>query len=321
VTTGNRSRHDFEMIQGQRLRGRVVEAAENRSVSAAHVSATVSSRPDSATHVVRSGKSNDKGEFELFVPSGICEVRTWASEQRQPHPDQQRTVEISERTETEPVVLKIGAVWSQGRVGVREMVRAVNEQPANPGPPPVRYKQVVQLQTKSNQPIGGHQTRLVYRGNSYTSEWSSHNDARFEKIFREQEAGKVGWLLIDVPGFAPAKSPEFTVGPDLEPLIVELEPASYVPIRGKAERPDGMSTKGARVRMRRIIYGKETVFLWGVEVSADAKGRFEFKQVRVGEKIMVRVELDGFEADESGPVLVDDSEPIEIPTLTLKESK
>ena len=323
MTVGTGSRYDLEMVTGKRLRGHVFDAANGQPVGRARVFAMVSSRPDSPTRVGRSGKTNDEGEFELFVPPGICTVRTWALDRRQPHNDQERTIEIPDVGDVSPVVLLLGPLQPEraGRIQVGQAV--VREAPAkaNPQPPPVRYKLTVQLRTNSKQPIGGHSARLVFRGKSVASEWSSHNDARFSKTFPEADTGKVGWLLIDVPGFRPVKSPEFTVGPDMPPLVIDLEPSTYVPMKGKVEGPDGKPIKGARVRMRHIIYGTQTVFPWGVEVSTDAMGQYEFKHIRVGEQLMVHVEHEGFRAEESGPVFVDDSEPIEIPTLSLKESK
>lgn len=315
---------DLAMFPGKRLHGRVVEAANGRPVSGTRVNAMVSHRPDAATRFAKSGKTNEKGEFELFVPPGICTVHTPPTMERQPHSDQERTIEMGENTEPAFIVLKIGAPITNQLIGVvpkeaaKKAVIVKAKELAEPETAPVRHKLDVELHTDSKKPIGGHVVRLIYSGKSHWTESSYREDAKFIQMFREEESGKVGILLIDVPGFRPVRSEEFTVGPEMPPLVIDLEPATYAPIRGIVEADDGKSLKGARVRMRRIIYGTEMKFPSGLETSVDESGRFELKHVRVGEQVIVVVEHDGYTKDESAPILIEDEEPVELPTMTLK---
>ena len=179
-----------------------------------------------------------------------------------------------------------------------------------------RFVLSVELRHAKSQPIGEHVMRLVSPGSSFPSMLLMKSGDRFEVDF--QSAGQVGVLLIDIPGFTPTNTPEFTVGPELKPIVVELEPAVPVRITGTVKNADGKPLPGARVRVRRIFYGTNTQLPWGAETSTDAEGRFGLKHLRAGEVVSIAVDKEGVGQHETKPFEIGkQAKPIELAAIRL----
>jgi protocatechuate 3,4-dioxygenase beta subunit len=103
----------------------------------------------------------------------------------------------------------------------------------------------------------------------------------------------------------------------MEPLLVDLQPAVLVPVRGRVLDPDGNPLAGARVRAGRVIVLQSTEFPWGVEAITDASGNYELKGLRQGERLYVYAEKGTLGGIQSKRFLLDKKEPLTLPDLRI----
>jgi hypothetical protein len=176
----------------------------------------------------------------------------------------------------------------------------------------------VELRSKAGPPLGGLTVRQIYRGGNSVSEWSVGTAPKFEKEFAEADVGRAVSLLIDLPGFAQARSPEFVIGKNMPPLVIELQPAEYVPIQGRVVDRDGQPLEKTRIRVRRIFFGSDVQFPWGPETVSGEDGRFTVKHVRLGDCVVIRVDREDIGGTETEPFLVSKPEPILLPDRVLR---
>ena len=311
VNAGETTTVDFALAIGQPIRGQVLDGSSGLPIPEARVLGRVTREPNEMSiNVARATKSDDEGNFELYVPPGICRISASAGP-RASHPESQRTFEVIAGAKGIHVVLKLGAIRQPGQSYGGFMGAGV----ATPKPPRPTLR--VELHTDRPAPIGEYIVRLIYKNAAFVSETSLRQGSQFDKEFLEREVGRVGRLLIDVPGFTPVTTPEFTVTAEMEPLKIDLEPAVYVPIYGSVIDPMGQALADARVRVRRIFHGSSTQFPWGVETSTDDQGRFLLKHLRAGERVAIHAAKEGLGETETDPLLIQAVEAIELPPLRI----
>ena len=146
---------------------------------------------------------------------------------------------------------------------------------------------------KNSPPIGEHIVRRVFVDRNFVTQMAVKNGPRFEDEFRPEEFGRKCFLLIDVPGYTPVKSAEFTTGPSMPPLEIDLPPAVNVPVRGRVVDADIKPIAEARILVRRIYHGSHSQFPWGPEATTDADGRFTLRNLRAGEQLMLYADKPG----------------------------
>ncbi|HEV3300324.1 MAG TPA: carboxypeptidase regulatory-like domain-containing protein [Planctomycetaceae bacterium] len=324
VEAGKAARADFSCYEGIPIRGRVIDSMTDKPLAKEAVVASVSKvANDDAYRFSRSADTDERGEFTLYVPAGICELSLSARSDVESLPDSNRTFDLSEGRSPDAVVLKRGPRRTATQQGRR--VFKSTEQKAKTTTTTTRATTTtrprpslsVELRTKSDRPIGEVHVRHILVGRNYPYQWSRKVGPRFETEFEERHAGRSAFLLIDTPGFAQARTPEFVIGPDMEPLVVELKPPVYVPINGRVLNRQGAPLPAARIRIRRIIYGTDSQFPWGPESATDEQGRFTVKHVRVGDTVLVRVDSPSGDGADSQIFRVENPAPITLPDFQL----
>ena len=133
----------------------------------------------------------------------------------------------------------------------------------------------------------------------------------------ESWAGKSCTLLIDADGFVPVLTKEFVFSRRTAPIVVDLQPAVDVPVRGRVIDADGKPIAGARVRHGLVVTNQSTEFPYGAERKTDAEGRFELKWCRVGERLFVYADKKGIGGVESASFLLEKSAPLQLPDLQI----
>ncbi len=311
IETGKESQVDFAVREGARISGRVLDAVTGEPLPGASVSCQITKVPkQSAISVRRRTWGDAEGRFEVCVPPGICELRTYAG-MRRAVDDSSRTIEVGE-TPPDPIVLRLGPEFGSGAGFLGGGIGGAGT------PPPARPRVTVELRSKGGPPLGDHTVRQIYRGRNSVAEWSLKTGPKFEKEFSENAAGRSAFLLIDVPGFAQARSPEFVIGTNMQPLVIDLPPAVYVPLQGRVVDRDGRPLAKARVRVRRIIFGSDVEFPWGPEAVSGEDGRFTVKHVRLGDQVVLRVDREDLGGTETEAVLVSQPEAIALPDVLLR---
>lgn len=319
---------DVPFVLGRPVRGRVVEAPGDRPVGDVVVAATVGSHSGpSSDRWGTSGETAADGAFELFVPAGVCELKAFvpaAAPYRPSHEESARSLEIEADSPPLDVVLKVGRVDEStrprpggffGGTGKSAVRPSVVETPRAPAAPPLNPKLTFRLRT--DQPVGEHVVRVVFRNSQSVNEWSLVSGATFEKEFTTSEIGRFARLLIDVPGFAPVETPEFKIAPNLPPVELDLPSARIVPVQGRVIGEDGEPIVGARIQVRRVYYGRDTQFPWGVESTTDAAGRFVLGRLRAGERITVVVTGENADRLETEPIRIESVERLELAPISL----
>jgi protocatechuate 3,4-dioxygenase beta subunit len=171
--------------------------------------------------------------------------------------------------------------------------------------------------TSDGRPVTKVDRRLVYRGRRHTAQWAGHSGQNFEHRFQSSDDGRKAFYLIDAEGFAPTRSPEFTIARAMPLLTIDLKPAVHATVRGRALDQQGQPVAGARVRIGRVIYFQEEEFPWGLETTTDEAGRFELKHLRVGDRFYVRIDKSGTGGAQTERIRIDKEEPVDVPDLRL----
>lgn len=315
IEAGKESQLDFAIREGVRISGRVVEAVTGEPLPEASVWCQITKVPEqSAISVSRRTWVDAEGRFEVCVPPGICKLSPYGG-RRQTVDGSSRTIEVGQ-TPPDPIVLRLGPEYTPGGGflggGMGGGIGAAAS------PPPSRPRVTVELRSQAGPPLGDFIVRQVYQGRNHVAEWSIKNGTKFEKEFSDNEVGRSAFLLVDVPGFAQARSPDFVIGANMPPLVIDLPPAVYVPIQGRVVDRDGRPLAKAHVRVRRIVFGADVEFPWGPEAVSGEDGRFTVKYVRLGDQVVLRVDREDIGRTETEPILVSQADPISLPDVVLR---
>lgn len=117
LKSGETYQADFVLSVGKRLAGRVVDAQTNQPIADCTVSYSGPARPGGA---VLSAKTNERGEFEFFVPPGQSHI--YVAESRIIVANQSCDVDVPADQDADPVVLKAGAKLEGNPAGFKIFV-------------------------------------------------------------------------------------------------------------------------------------------------------------------------------------------------------
>jgi uncharacterized GH25 family protein len=256
-------------------------------------------------------QSDAQGEFRFYVPAGVSYLYV-AEGRRIEHADSHCTIEVRADRDPEPVVLKPGPIDTRD---VRTICLTPEQEKQQREDTSYRLQGV--FRTADRRPVTKVDLRLVYQGGRHTAQWWGRSGEKFEGRFNEGDEGRKASFLIDAEGFAPTRSPEFTIARTMPPLTIDLKPAVHVPVRGRVLDQQGHPVAGARVRIGRVIYFQEEEFPWGLETTTDGAGRFELKHLRVGDRFYVRLDQSGTGGARTDRILIEKQEPINVPDLSI----
>ncbi len=141
--------------------------------------------------------------------------------------------------------------------------------------------------------------------------------SRLEEPWREEDEGQHMSLLIDAAGFGPVLTPEFTFAKGMKAMVIELQPAVYVPVRGRVLDAQGKPVPGARIRPGRVIALERVEFPWGVEVMTYEQGNFELTRQRLGERLFLYADKAGLGGVQSRRFSLEKDEPYRVPDLQI----
>jgi protocatechuate 3,4-dioxygenase beta subunit len=105
VKSGEISKADFSLQTGRRLAGRVLDEITDEPVAKCVVGYYGPARPRSGGAIL-TVKTNERGEFEFFVPPG--ESHVYIADVRPNTPDSQGDVDVPADRDPEPIILKAG---------------------------------------------------------------------------------------------------------------------------------------------------------------------------------------------------------------------
>jgi beta-lactamase regulating signal transducer with metallopeptidase domain/protocatechuate 3,4-dioxygenase beta subunit len=314
VEAGKASQADLHVSQGRLLSGKVMEAETGQPAPACHVGYYGSARPRSNAYCMMV-RTDAEGNFRFHVPAGVSYVYV-AEGGRAGVDDSSRTIDIATDRDPEPLVLKVGPA-PDTRTGACTTAMACitpEQEKAQRADDSYRLKAV--FRTSDGRPVGGAIVSLVYRGARALYQFQACSGNSFEDRFSPDQAGSKASYVVNAQGFALAQSNEFVIGRTMPPLIIDLQPAVYVPVRGRVLDQQGKPVVGARVRSRRIIFHTPEDS-WGVEAVTDQAGRFDLKRLAIGDRFYVRVDKPGTGGAESGRVLIERDAPIDLGNLRL----
>jgi beta-lactamase regulating signal transducer with metallopeptidase domain/uncharacterized GH25 family protein len=170
------------------------------------------------------------------------------------------------------------------------------------------------LNPKDNQPIWS----TSFTGNRYQAnladDWRRIHSARFA-------------LILAPEGYVQPAPVWFDVRKDLPPLVVDLEPAAPVRMRGRVVNEQGAPVIGANVGFSRTLLGNTADEPWrwldhGEKTPVtDKDGRFEISGLQPGSKVAVYINAPGCAGVRSPSIAVLKEKNVELPEMLLKKSK
>src|SRR5262249_23624015 len=114
VHIGEESRADLQMIAGRRLQGTALDASSGKPLVGMWIHCYSASHPRSGT-ASQTRITDEHGHFEFFVPPGPAYISIYET---QPSSQSDKTVNIPEGQDPDPIVLKAGAPRSLFPPGV-----------------------------------------------------------------------------------------------------------------------------------------------------------------------------------------------------------
>ena len=232
-----------------------------------------------------------------------------ADGERQAIAESSRTLEVPADRDLDDIVLQAGQKREGGGIKIQAAAAATDLQPAGSKP----YELQVKLQPPAGRKVNKVEARVIHKGSQHSAQWTALSETGNKVSFHRREEGRKTFLLIDAAGFAPARSAEFVVRERMPDVAVELIPEEPVPVRGRVVDQEGKAVAEARVRIARLIYGKEQQFPWGLEYSTGNDGTYEIKHARRGDRIRVRIDKPGTGGAETAWISLDAKEPRVLP--------
>ena len=141
---------------------------------------------------------------------------------------------------------------------------------------------------------------------------------KMEEDYYRDRIGKTRYLVVNAAGYARSQPIAFTFSKEIKPLAIVLERPVYVAVRGRVLDAQGQPVAKANVSVSLSTIGETVEEPWGPEYLTDKEGRFELKQVHVGNRFAVRIAKPNYVATVSPRLLVEKSVPIDLGDLRLK---
>ncbi len=305
VETGQETETRLVAKPARRLFGRVVDR-QGKPISRVDVGYYGSARPESCVSALLT-KADAAGEFEVFAPPGFAFLFV-AQGERQSGQGASQLLEVKDR-DIGPLTLKIGTRGGMEEIEEVELV-PVTDQP-NPNLP---KKLEVKLQVPEGMKLPGqYLVRTVESEVRETRAWTLKSGKEFELDLAQHVSAPM--IVIQAEGFRVAES-EVIDESTAMPVPIVLNKLVHVPVSGQVLDRDGDVAPGARVRLRRRLYGTID-FPFGPEQRTDALGRFTLDQVHVGDEIQVRVDEKGTAGAESAWIKINTETPVNVANLIL----
>jgi len=288
VEAGKKASVDFRAAEGRLLTGTLVGKEDTKPIANCHVGYYGAARPRSgaACMMVR---TDSQGRFRFYVPPGTAYV--YVAESRGPFShDSTRTLDVPADKDPDPLQLISYSTIQNQKLGETR----AKDTPAE-GQKDYSYILKVSLRSKDGLPVVG---ALVWLWAKEQHQWSLVSAAQGNELelpLREDNKGKTFYLIIEAPGWARPKPPEFVAAKVMQPLVIDMEPATYVPIRGRVVDIVGKPIANALVRVGLILSHEAAQFPWGVEPQTDSEGRFELKQLRPQDEFTLQISKKGYD--------------------------
>jgi RNA polymerase sigma factor (sigma-70 family) len=311
VEVGKKTTVDFRSAEGRLVSGKVIGKDDNKPIPNCHVGyyGAARSRSGAACLMVRTDAA---GKFQFSVPPGTAYL--YVAESRGPvMPDSSRTLEVpAEKDPEEVTLLSYSKIQKDGQLGETFITTGAAAEKEDHS-----YQLPLRLRSNTGKPVVGANVWLWRKGATTWSQWSGvEGEDRYIPVGSSGE-GQTYFLIIEAEGWARPKPPEFVVSKVMKPLVVDMTPATYVPVRGQVTDPDGKPIAGALVRAGLVLSHESTQFPWGVEPSTDAEGRFELKQLRPDDKFNLEIRKEGYETLKTKFLVVERPAAFDVGTLSL----
>jgi beta-lactamase regulating signal transducer with metallopeptidase domain/protocatechuate 3,4-dioxygenase beta subunit len=315
VQVGKPAHVEFRASRGRLLTGKVLDVQTGKPMERCYVGYYGSARPRSGAACLMV-QTDIQGNFRFYVPAGVSYLYV-ADGRRMQIADSHRTIEVPADRDLDPVVLKAGPINTNAARGMARKTTLTAEQ-VKKQREDTSYRLQGVFRSSDGRPVTKVELRLVYEGNRHSSMSMASAGATIDvPQFAEYEDGRKAFLLVEAEGFAPTRSPEFTIARTMPPLTIDLKPPIYVPVRGRVLDQQSHPVAGARVRVGRVIYFQEEEFPWGLETKTNDAGRFELKHLRVGDRFYVRIDKPGTGGALSDRIFLEKHEPVNVPELRL----
>ena len=336
VKAGEAARADFRAGPGRLLSGQVIDAEKNAPLPGVSIGYYGSARPRSGAACMMV-KTNAQGRFEFHVPPG--ESYVYVAQEFRGKPSS-RTLIVESQNDPELVVFR-GTLsensYRPGTVTIASTPRDTRA-PDSTLKDDTAYTIRGTLRTVGAQPVPsatihvwspahvGHQetSTLVAQGGEFSTflgirffDGEGRRELKMEDQYYRNKVGKSWYLVVDAAGFARSKPIEFTFGKEVKPLAIVLERPVYVSVRGRALDAQGQPIAKANVSVSLSTIGEAVEEPWGPEYLTDKDGKFELKQVHVGNRFAVRIAKEHYVAAVSPRILVENAKPIDFGDLRL----
>jgi uncharacterized GH25 family protein len=311
---------DFQASAGRRLSGKVLESESGRPIAKILVGYYGSARPNS-TPACMMVRTKEDGTFEFRVPPGVSRVYV-ASSGRPGTTESGRTLEVAPDKDLVNILLEVGKIANdtatsktevKTEVKVETQKAKVGAGPTAPGP----YKLRVNALSPEGRKVNNVQVHVAHTERNYISMQAFLSGNEYDLPFFDQNDGRQALLVLDANGYATARSAEFVIREQMPELTVRLAPEAFVPIRGRVVDQAGKPVENARVRIARLIFGRQESFPWGLEYLTRSDGRYEIKHARVGDRIQVRIDKRGTGGAQAEWLSIEGQEPRVLPDLRL----
>jgi len=335
VKAGATATADFRVAPGRLLSGAVIDAEKNAPMAGVSVGYYGSARPRSGAACLMV-KANSQGRFEFHVPPGESYVYVAESFVGEP---KSRTLIVERQTDPEPVVFRgVSSKANQPTIGAAAAPMEKRTEAGGEPKEDTAYTLRGTLRAADGKPVpgaivgvwsptpSGYQETMRLRAQD--GEFSCFLGIRFfddkgqrllkmEDNYYRDRIGKTRYLVVNAAGYARPKPIPFTFSKEIKPLEIVLERPVYVPVRGRVLDAKGQPIVKANVSVSLSTVGEAVEEPWGPEYFTNKEGRFDLKQVHVGNRFAVRITKEHYLAAVSPRMLVEKPGPIDLGDLRL----
>ncbi|MGO9114607.1 MAG: hypothetical protein ACLP9L_35775 [Thermoguttaceae bacterium] len=337
VKSGEAAKADFHVAPGRLLSGVVIDAEKNVPLAGVSIGYYGPARPRSGAACLMV-KTNPQGRFEFHVPPG--ESYVYVAQEFRGNPSS-RTLIVESQNDPEPIVFR-GVLIKSGGYRAAAAPAAETEALGGTLKDDMSYTFRGTLRTAGGKPVPGatiqvwspaqvgyrETSRFLVQGGEFSSFLGIHfidgqgrRQLKMEDQYYRNKIKKPWYLVIDAAGYARPKPIEFTFAKEIKPLAIVLERPVYVLVRGRALDGKGLPVAKANVSVSLSTVGWAVEEPWGPEYLTDKDGRFELKQVYLGNRFAVRIAKEHYVAAQSPRMLVENANPIDLGDLRLSAAE